>query len=464
MRMWLPTATTRIRVLSLAIGGGIPALLIASPAAPALSPQRSTSSTSGALRGPDHPQDAVAPPRTPASSPRRTLDRGVRSHLASPSAERRLAGGGPSPTYPASSPPFPTPTAPPAPPSPSAGFISRTGTQLALNGAQYHFTGINIYMAASGGRCGGLLYPNLNTPLSDIPHGSVIRFWAFQPFFVSGGSFDWATFDSVLSIAASYGDHVIPVLANQYAYCDSQTKTLAWYQSGYRTDVLAGDLVPYRQYVADVVSRYAGNPTIAMWQLVNEGEAVTSDGSCTEASAHSAMLSFSNDVGGLVHQQDKHHLVSLGTLAGYSGAGIQWCGAANGDFQTLMASSGNDVCDYHDYGYPTDPMGRPTAPDLASAISMCHADGKPIMVAETGILASNSSQLAPRASEFQAKFNAQFAAGVVGELMWEWANIPDYVNPPTATDYGIFPPSPQATASGAPHGDPSLAVIGHVYW
>ena len=43
-----------------------------------------------------------------------------------------------------------------------------------------------------------------------------------------------------------------------------------WYQGGYRTQVDPGSLVPYRQWVAQAVARYAGNPSIAFWQLVNE--------------------------------------------------------------------------------------------------------------------------------------------------------------------------------------------------
>jgi mannan endo-1,4-beta-mannosidase len=318
---------------------------------------------------------------------------------------------------------------------------------LALNGKPYQFAGINIYMAASGGTCGGELYPNVGVPLSDMPNGIVFRFWAFQDFFVSNGSFDWANFDQVLSIAAAHDDRVIPVLANQHDYCDGPVKTLAWYQNGYATSVGPGDLVTYRQYVADVVSRYADSPTVAMWQLVNEGEAVNSDGSCSEPAALSALLAFSNDVGGMTHALDPNHLVSLGTLAGYSGSGSQWCGAANGDYQELMASPGSDVCDFHDYGYPSDPMGNPVLPDLATAIQMCHADGKPLMVAETGIYADSSAGLAPRAADFRSKFAAQFQAGVVGELLWTWAVKPAYVVPDADPDYGISP------------GDPSLGVL-----
>ncbi len=112
-----------------------------------------------------------------------------------------------------------------------------------------------------------------------------------------------------------------------------------------------------------------------------------------------------------------------------------------------MSSPGNDVCDYHDYGYPSNPMGMPFAPNLATAIEMCHANGKPIMVAETGIYARSDAELAPRAAEFSAKFSAQFQAGVVGELMWCWAVKPAYVSAESDANYGVFP------------GDPSLGVL-----
>jgi endo-1,4-beta-mannosidase len=281
-----------------------------------------------------------------------------------------------------------------------------------------------------------------------MPNGIVFRFWAFQNFFVSNGSFSWTNLDKVLAIAAAHDDKVIPVLANQSSYCDT-AKDLPWYQSGYRTTVEPGDLTTYRAYVATLVSRYSTNSAIAMWQLVNESEAVNSDGTCNEAAALGALLAFSNDVGDEVHSLDPNHLVSLGTLAGWHGPpNQQWCGAANGDYQTLMASAGADVCDYHDYGYPTDPMGIPFAPDLATATQMCHADGKPIMVAETGIYADGVAGLAPRAAEFSAKFSAQFATGVVGELMWSWANSPNYLIPDADPDYAIFP------------GDPALGVLG----
>lgn len=464
MQLFGAPSLLRVRLLALAVAAGIPAVLLVVPGAAVGSVQSTRVAPphgSGGQISEGHGPIGKLKSVSVTASPPGAGQFHARSKFVPSVAATASPNGAPSAPGPRAT-PTPTPSAPPAGP-PSSGIVGRSGTELVVAGQPYHFTGINIYMAASGGTpssCGGELYPNVGVPLAQMPNGIVFRFWAFQDFFVSNGAFNWSNFDLVLQMAAEHQDRVIPVLANQYNYCDGPAKDLAWYQSGYQTTVSSGDLVSYRQYVADVVTRYAGNPTVAMWQLVNEGQAVNDNGSCDESAALSALLSFSNDVGGLIHSLDPHHLVSLGTLAGYSGSGLQWCGAANGDYQTLMASPGNDVCDFHDYGYPSSPMGNPQTPDLATAIQMCHADGKPIMVAETGIFASASNQLATRAAQFQAKFSSQFQAGVVGELMWDWANIPQYVSPVADPDYGIFP----ASSFDGYQADPSLSLLGRVYW
>ncbi len=335
----------------------------------------------------------------------------------------------------AGSTPDPVPT-----PFVQGGYVKAAGTQLTLGGAPFRFEGLDIFMAASNGRCGGTV--NLPQVLREIgPSQTVFRVWLFQSFAVSHGRFNWKPFDRLLLVAAQHGERVIVTLANQWNYCDGPEKTLSWWQSGYRTQVLAGDLVPYRKWVADVVARYRNDPTVAMWQLVNEGSAVTAPGVCHEGAALAAMTAFATDVGGLVHSLDPHHLVSLGDIPGY-------CGDSGLDYQTLNAVAAINVCDYHDYGAPGSPLGEAGPNGLLSAISACHADGKPIMVAETGILVTDPQQLPLRAAEFRAKFTAQFAAGVVGELMWSWVNGSTYVLPATPEDYGIGP------------GDPSLRVLG----
>lgn len=266
----------------------------------------------------------------------------------------------------------------------------------------------------------------------------VVRAWFFQPLATSNGRRDWAPFDTTLAVARARGVHVIFVLANQWGYCDGVAdRTLAWYQGGYKTQVDPDSMVPYRQWVTQVVARYAGNPAIAFWQLVNEGEARNPDGSCSEVLAGQALLGFANDVGGLVRSLDHNHLIGLGTIPGE-------CGSDEGDYQTIHASSSIDVCDYHDYGFPYAGMPGDSYNGLQASIERCHALGKPIVVAETGIHSTPVGGLAQRAALFRQKFATQFSAGVAGELIWDWS-----MSAPSGGDYEVGPGDPVLTLLNA---------------
>ena len=319
--------------------------------------------------------------------------------------------------------------------------MTRSGSQLLLNGQSFRFDGLNIYDAnttTSAQNCGDAGV-SLDQTLNDIgPGQEVFRAWFFQPLVTSSGQRNWTAFDHTLAVARAHGTRVMFVLANQWGYCDGGiNRTLAWYQGGYRTQVDPGSLVPYRQWVAQAVARYAGNPSIAFWQLVNEGEARNPDGSCSEALATQALRAFADDVGGLIRAADRNHLISLGPTAGE-------CGTNEGDYQTIHASPYIDICDYHDYGHAYVAMPGDQYNGLQVSISRCHALNKPIMVGETGIhyLQISPATLAERALLFQQKFSAQFAAGVAGELMWDWS-----LYAPSSWDYELGP------------ADPSLALL-----
>lgn len=348
---------------------------------------------------------------------------------------RPKASPTPTPTAQPTASPTSTPSPSSAPPQSPTGFVQRDGTQLTLNGQPYRFEGMNVYNVASNGGC--VPYLNPDTALQEIgPGQNVFRFWAFQQFVVSNGQFNWAPFDQVLAAAAAHGERVIMDLTDEWDYCDGGVKTMAWYQSGYKDTVYPGDIVPYRQYVADVVARYKDNPTVMMWELVNEAQA-GGTGSCpAEPGPFDALMSFGEDMGSLVKSIDPNHLLSFGIQD-------DSCGDWAGDYKALNAIPTIDVCTFHDYNYPTDPMGNPTAPNLQTAVTMCHADNKPIFVGEIGIdpATISPSTLQERADLFQAKFNAMTQAGVVGELLWDFA----------PEDQGSFEIGP---------GDPALSILG----
>ncbi|HVC22038.1 MAG TPA: hypothetical protein VNH82_01185 [Candidatus Dormibacteraeota bacterium] len=324
------------------------------------------------------------------------------------------------------------------------GFVSRRGQQLTLGGKPYQFEGLNVYNAASNGGCVDRV--NIWKALSQIGPGQrVFRIYLFQDWVVTRGHFDWNRFDQVLSAASAYNEKVIVVLGNQWPYCDGPEKYLSWWQVGYRTTVEPGDLVTYRQWVADVVSRYRDSSTIAMWDLVNEGEAQNPDGTCDTGAAVTAISAFADDVGGLVKSLDPNHLVTLGSVNNA-------CGTWGSQYEAVYSSPGIDVCDYHDYDYPYAPMGSPDPNSgLQASIAFCHADGKPIMVSEVGI---DWTQITPatraeRATLFRAKITAQLQAGVVGTLMWDYDSLQPPTGPAIYSGLEIGPNDPALTVLGS---------------
>ena len=147
-----------------------------------------------------------------------------------------------------------------------AGFVTRNGTQLVLDGAPFRFTGLNIYNANSNGLCwyamgGSVLGDSLNA----IGSGkAVFRSWFFQQLATSGGARDWTAFDHTLDDARARGlkvdrDADRPVGATAARRCPVGYKDATWYEGGYTQPDPAG-IVSYRDWVAEVVGRYKDDP------------------------------------------------------------------------------------------------------------------------------------------------------------------------------------------------------------
>ncbi len=109
----------------------------------------------------------------------------------------------------------------------------------------------------------------------------------------------------------------------------------------------------------------------------------------------------------LVKSIDARHLLSLGTMGGGQ------CGAVYLEYQSLHAIPEIDLCEYHDYA--VDAMPGDQWNGLAFRLKQCRALNKPLFVGEVGM---KDMSIARRGAAFEAKFRAQFAAGVVGILPW----------------------------------------------
>jgi hypothetical protein len=325
------------------------------------------------------------------------------------------------------------PAALPAAPAAAAGFVERSGNKLTLDGSAYRFTGLNVYNANSRNNCGPSI--DLGAALDAWGGGKeVVRAWFFQSLATSNGARDWSAFDQTLATARAHGYRVIVTLANQWADCDQGYgyKTDAWYRSGYK-GVDPSGTVSYRDFVAEIVARYKDDPTILMWQLMNEAEDRTSQNGSCPTDAATVLKSWATDVSGLVKSIDPNHLVSLGTLGGGT------CGASFTQYQSIHDIPTIDVCEVHDYGHPDSPMPGDQWNGMQAEINFCNNLNKPLFVGEMAIATEESLQA--RAGLFRAKLTAQFGAGVVGEVAWLWS-------PHDSIGYDIGP------------GDPALDVLG----
>jgi mannan endo-1,4-beta-mannosidase len=309
------------------------------------------------------------------------------------------------------------------------------------------FIGLNVYELASAPGvnlgCGQSFNGQWASFFSSLPKGTVVRFWATQQMATSAADpseLDWTVLDQVFSTAATYGIHLIPVLGNEWTNCDGLAavqKTLPWFEGGYQSNTDEGP-VPYLQWVQAIVSRYASSPATYMWEPINEPQPTNADGTCTSSTAAQALRGFFTEVGGAIHSIDPTHPVESGLL------GEGNCGTANGDFAIVGSSPGIDVLTYHDY-YPADETeGGDQYNGIAKRIAQAKELGKPILVGEDGIEAGNgcSISLSQRAGDFAGRADAQFAAGAMGMLFW------DYEPSPSDCTYDIGP------------GDPALGLLG----
>jgi mannan endo-1,4-beta-mannosidase len=300
----------------------------------------------------------------------------------------------------------------------STAFVRRYQNILLVGEQRFKFTGLNIYNANSDGSC---WYPMtrgtvLGRSMAALTgRDKVVRAWFFQNMATKKGVRNWSAFDHTLAVARAHGVRVVAVLANQWRSCDSAgPKTLNWFVGGYK-QVAPGDLVSYRDWAAQIATRYKDDPTILAWQLINEGQIPNTGGSSATCppNAGAILQAWAADVSGVIKAVDPRHLVSVGS------AGGDRCGTTGRDYLNLYALPTIDLCEYHDYE-TLSPIAAGNEDGLRSRLAQCNLLGKPLFVGESGIPVKALPSLSARAADFDGKFQAQFALGVVGEIVWNW--------------------------------------------
>jgi mannan endo-1,4-beta-mannosidase len=319
------------------------------------------------------------------------------------------------------------------------GLVAAAGSGLVVDGQPFHAIGYNDYRLTSAP--GGAICDGGYGAIDDDELGerldraaaagaTVVRTWFFQSTWDPDrdGSGDWEAFDRVITAAAERGLRVVPVLANHWGDCveGGVGKDFDFYAGGFR-EPHGPHALAYRDYAETIVSRYAGSPAIAFWQLINEPEA-TGSGGCDEVAAAEAMTTFAAEMAGVVRTADPDHLVSLGTIGGGQ------CGTAGTNY--MAAHEAIDICSIHVY----DDEGAETSPattlpgdstnGVAARLSACEAAGKPVVAGEIGFAADldesgletgvvTDTTLANRAGFLGARVEAMGELGLDGFLVWQ---------------------------------------------
>jgi mannan endo-1,4-beta-mannosidase len=304
---------------------------------------------------------------------------------------------------------------------PSSPFVSTSGTRFLLHGQPFRFAGLDFFQGALPrgiASCG----PAGNTPslLADSAAAwqgrvDVLRVWFFQRFVTQGRHRDWRPFDRLVRFATRNHLRLIPVLADQWSYCEPPFKTASWYAWGYRHRALPGELVQYRRFVRQVVHRYRKAPAIMMWELVNEPEISWGvHQPMNDPRAFRILYRFTADMAGLIKRSDPNHLVSLGTRGIYPIRNKAGLSAA--DYARINGIHTIDACSYHDYS----PAQVPLPQKAIDAIDECSRIGKPTYVGEVGIDSAAVVDPMQRALDLQAKGMQQLSHGASGFLVWNW--------------------------------------------
>jgi len=281
--------------------------------------------------------------------------------------------------------------------------VIRSGTELLLNGKSHRMVGFDLWPAAINS--GWNRPPNFEYALNyghrlerwlrqihaTAPDLNTVRVWLFQQFASKDRARDWSAIEKVLRVCNSEGFKVIATLEDGWGYEGTGSKDAAWFRSGYKSAVLSPyETVPYREWVRQIVTEYAGDPRIAVWELVNELDLLVSA---------SDLTGFISDVSGLIKGIDSHTPVGTGEAGTLT--------------STQYKIATLDLASYHYYS-------KYGATNFQGTASLARAAGLPTYIGEMGIPASVG--LSARADTVSKLLPTVFdTKGMAGFVMWQYA-------------------------------------------
>jgi len=234
--------------------------------------------------------------------------------------------------------------------------------------------------------------------------------------------------DYVLQLAAQYGVKVILTLTNNWSDfggSDVYVKQLGYqYHDQFYTQ--AAVISAFKTYVNFVVSRYASNPTVFGWELMNEPRCGGSGGLPTSSSCTSATItSWVDQISTYIKSIDKNHVVGVGDEGFFCHTNttdyIYDCGTG-GDSDAYSKLTNIDFITFHMY-----PEGwGETSPSVASwgstwitqHAAVQTASGKPAILEEFGTSDSGDA----KNPTYSAWYSTAESVNLAGVAYWQLGN------------------------------------------
>jgi hypothetical protein len=286
---------------------------------------------------------------------------------------------------------------------PSPGRITRQGLNLMLNGKQIKFAGVNANAMVYPSCRGNSSYPTnaeLDRYFSELSNNnihSLTRVW-----YLDSSPEHKAALARTVASAKKYNQYLTVALTDAASQCgDPIIKNASFWTSGFKGE--------YWTHVSEAVTTYKGDPTIAIWEIANEGNG-------------GGNPNFYLDTAALIKSIDPDVLVNTGSMPAYAYS-------SQAAYEAAHSGPNIDFVSVHEYDATTGESHWATGAGVTAAQNL----NKPVLTGEdgfccgggsTGTDAGNATKLT---QEYAAYLNDPYGAGM---LYWNF----DFVNKNDTSD------------------------------
>jgi len=358
------------------------------------------------------------------------------------------------------------------------GFVTRSGSDLKLEGKKFRFAGTNNYylMYSSPKMVDAVLGKaaanNLNVvrtwgwydignqdgsnSIQGPSNGVYFQYWDGNKPAYNDGPDGLRRMDYIIAKAGALGIKLVIPLTNNWNAFGGMDQYVRWAGGRYHDDFYRDPRIRswYKDWVSHVLNRvntitgvpYKDDPTIMTWELANEPRCVGSGAYPRSPNCDTALLTdWAADISSHIKSVDKNHLVSVGDEGFYctNPSSDEWtvnCGEGV-DTVAFAKLPTIDVMSFHLY---PDHWGKDVAWAenwIASHIRAADRIGKPVMLGEFGW-----QDKATRNPVFKAWTDLALKRKIDGMLYWILSDVQDdgtlY---PDYDGFTVYCPSPVCT-------------------